>query len=111
MWKRFKNWLIKRLGGYTKVEYDDWSRIPIVKPDLFSVDRCVGHTVKLHADRTVYFEDVVARGWQEVERFTCAEITRELTNAALPYITWRKLKDPADFKMRIEATLAVLDNE
>lgn len=111
MWKRFKNWLIKRLGGYTKAEYDDWSRIPIVKPDLFSVDRSVGHTVELHADRNVYFEDVVARCWQEVELLTRAEITRELTNAVLPYITWRKIKDPAAFKMRIEATLAVLDKE
>lgn len=22
MWKRFKDWLIKKLGGYTKAEYD-----------------------------------------------------------------------------------------
>lgn len=30
MLKRLKDWLIKRLGGYSKEEYNDWSRIPIV---------------------------------------------------------------------------------
>ena len=57
MWKRFKTWLIKRLGGYTKEEYDDWSRIPIPKP-LIREERF--RAVDLRAERTVYFEEVMA---------------------------------------------------
>ena len=59
MLKRLKDWLIKRLGGYTKEEYNDWSRIPIVK--LLIVEKRF-RTVDLRAERTVYLEELRVLG-------------------------------------------------
>ena len=104
MLKRLKDWLIKRLGGYTKEEYNDWSRIPIVKP-LIREERF--RAVDLRAERTVYFEDVMALGEQQTEIRTRREIVEELSHAMLPYIVWRKTQNPGVYKMRVEGLLLV----
>lgn len=104
MWKRFKTWLIKRLGGYTKEEYDDWSRIPIVKP-LIREERF--RAVDLHAARTVSYEEVMALGAQQAEIHAKTYIREALSVAMLPYISWRMTRHPTDFKMRVEGVLLV----
>lgn len=104
MLKRLKDWLIKRLGGYTKEEYNDWSRIPIVK--LLIVEKRF-RTVDLRAERTVYLEELRVLGRQEAELRTRQKIAEELAGLALPYIVWKKTQNPGVYKMRVEGLLLV----
>ena len=106
MWKRFKAWLIKRLGGYTKEEYDDWSRIPIVRPPIIQE---VHRTVDLHADRVVRYEEVVALGATQAEIHAKTYIREALSVAMLPHIKWRMTRHPNDFQMIVEGVLTVLE--
>lgn len=106
MWKRFKTWLIKRLGGYTKEEYDDWSRIPIVKPLI--VEKRFG-TVNLHAERTVYLEELRVLGQQEAELRTRQKIAKELAGLALPYIVWEQTENRMNMAIRVSGKLVVME--
>ena len=109
MLERLKNWLIKRLGGYTKEEYDDQSRFPIMKPDFRAIARTVRHTVDLRAERIVYREEFMTLGQQEAELRTRAEIARELASAAMPYIAWEQCENRLDLAVRVRGTLTVLE--
>ncbi|MBQ3557843.1 MAG: hypothetical protein IJA11_08640 [Oscillospiraceae bacterium] len=104
MLKRFKAWLIKRLGGYTQEEYDDWRRIPIQKPALQEVNRSV---ITLKAGRTVDFKEIMEYGEQQMEIVTTRGIIDELANAMLPFVFWKKTT--VDFKMRVEGVLMVVE--
>ena len=105
MWKQVKNWLIKRLGGYTKAEYE------IVRMPHTQVKE-VRRTVDLRAVRTVRFEEVKVVGQTQMEILVKKWLTQELIQSLQPYIVWRKTKYPAelDFEMQVEATLTVVDN-
>ena len=104
MLERLKNWLIKRLGGYTKEEYNDWSRIPIAEPLI--VERKF-RSIDLHSERIVHYEEVMAHGAQQIESRAKRGIIDELSHAMLPYIDWRKKQSPGDFAIRIEGVLCV----
>lgn len=107
MWKRFKNWLIKRLGGYTKAEYDDWSRFHIQR----QIVRDVRRTVDLRVAKTVRCEEFMALGKTQTELLVRRELTDALTKAAQPYIVWRQVELPTEFlEMHVEAMLTVADN-
>lgn len=104
MWERFKAWLIKRLGGYTKEEYDDWSRIPIAKT-LIVEQRF--RSVDLRADRTVTFEQVSALGAHQAEIHAKTYIREALSGAMLPYIVWRMRRHPTGHEMIVEGVITV----
>ena len=106
MLKRLKDWLIKRLGGYTKEEYNDWSRIPIVKP-LIREERF--RAVDLRAERTVYLEELRVLGQQEAELRTRQKIAEELAGLALPYIVWEQTENRMNMAIRVSGKLVVME--
>lgn len=105
MWKRFKAWLIKRLGGYTKEEYDDWSRIPIVRP---AIVREVHRTAELRAAQIIGMEDLAA--YRDLVDLRARErIVSELTTGMIPYIAWKSSENRQDFTVTLEGVLVVLE--
>lgn len=105
MWKRFKDWLIKHLGGYTKEEYNDWSRIPIVKPPIV---REVHRTAELHAAQIIGMKDLAAHR-DLVELLARERIVSELTTGMIPYIAWKSSENRQDFTVTLEGVLVVLE--
>ena len=106
MWKSFKNWLIKRLGGYTKSEFK------ILMMPHAQVKEAHRTVVDLRAVRNVSFEEVKAVGQAQIEVLAKKYLVQELIQSALPYIAWRKNQCPGvhGFEMQVEATLTVVDN-
>ena len=105
MLKRLKDWLIKRLGGYTKEEYDDWSRIPIVKPPII---REVHRTTELHAAQIINMEELAA--YRDVVDLRARErIVSKLTTDMIPYIAWKSSENRRDFTVTLEGVLVVLE--
>lgn len=104
--KRLKDWLIKRLGGYTKEEYNDWSRIPVAKPLI--VEKRFG-TVDLRAECIVYHEELTVLGQQEAELRTRRKIAEELAGLALPYIVWEQVENRMNMAIRVSGKLVVME--
>lgn len=105
MLKRLKDWLIKRLGGYTKEEYNDWSRIPIVKPPIV---REVHRTAELHAVQIINMEELAAHR-NAVDLRARERIVSRLTNDMIPYIAWKSSENRQDFTVTLEGVLVVLE--
>ena len=106
MLKRFKNWLIKLLGGYTKAEYDTVRSIPIAEPKV--IVREVRRTVELCADRIVGLDEIATRGWSGADFFAREDIVRELARGAAPHIEWAVEENRMDMSVRIRGRLTVM---
>ena len=106
MLKRFKNWLIKFLGGYTKAEYDTVRSIPIAESKIIA--REVRRTEELRADRIVGLDEIAIRGQSGADIFAREDIVRELTRGAVPYIEWETEENRMDMSFRIRGKLTVV---
>ena len=102
--QKIKHWLVKRLGGYTREEYDDWSRIPIVKPPII---REVHRTTELRAVQKISQHEILtSQDYQIFEKVMLSKIENELKAAITPYITWNKRRE--DGNVLFSGTLTVL---
>lgn len=103
--QKLKDWLIKRLGGYTRKEYNlvyDAYQIAFRRPRR--------SPVKLRACQVVSVEEFAAvRSEQELEARVCEKIVSDLQFAALPYVRFRKTVEDRGATVRIEGTLEVLE--
>ena len=110
MLERLKNWLIKRLGGYTKEEYDDWSRVPISKP--YFREAPVPNVIKLVAVKKFSRQEMVCPAWFS-ERYTAEFekdcLVRELAGQIVPFVEFQWREDPPCLCAELRATLYVAD--
>ena len=106
MWKRICDWLIKRLGGYTKAEYDDWSRIPVAKPVI--QERC--HRVEtLRAVQTIHMNDLSTAWDIDAAGIRAKEmIVRRLGLDLTPYVQWHTSECYETMTIALEGRIAVM---
>lgn len=86
MLKKFKDWLIKKLGGFTKAEYDDWTRVPVSKFEF--IPNPMGDVVTICAEATYDLAYAPAPEWIEVT------VLGTLANKIKPYV---RMETNADF--------------
>ena len=106
--QKLKDRLIKWLGGYTREEYNDCSRIPIAKPDFRVIAR-PERLVSLSTERIVYYEEIAVLGRCEAELRTRQKIAEELTKQALPYIAWEQTENRENMAIRVRGTLHAVE--
>lgn len=85
-WIRFKNWLIKKLGGYTKAEFSDMTRVQISHTGL-ALRRDTGKIVTLSADMSIDTIHPVSREWIE------GTLLVELLEQMKPFVEWESTED------------------
>lgn len=101
-WRRIKNWCIKKLGGYTKAEYDDMSRFPverfefIPRPDSKRI-------ITLKAEASIDVIHSVPHDWVE------GKMLDELAKQMKPFVVWEFCEDYMEFKKKIRAYVKVVD--
>lgn len=101
MWQKIKNWLIKKLGGYTKAEYDDFSRCPVTRFEI--LPERPKNIVRLHAD--VWFDpfSTPPREWTE------RKLLDALATQIKPYVHWENSEDYCRMKRGVRAVVKVVD--
>lgn len=100
MLKKFKDWLIKKLGGFTKAEYDDWSRLPVSKLEF--IPEPMGDVVTLCADVTFNVAYAPPPDWIE------ATLCGALANKIKPYVRLETHDDFCRDKKTVRAYVKVV---
>lgn len=101
MWIKFKNWLIKKLGGYTKAEYDAIAHIPMPKPVIQEVRPNV-HTLR---DELTVFRETERRYRKALEK----DMVVKLAEALKPYVRFQVQNIWAQDSVKLRAEVRVLD--
>jgi len=96
MLQKFKNWLIKKLGGYTKAEYD---MIPIQRMVFQPEDLNV---IALRAECTYDELRMPPQEWVE------NRLIENLAQQMKPYVTWEFCQNPMDMTRRGIAKVRVV---
>ena len=88
MFKRFKEWLIKKPGGYTKREYEIIADMPVAR---LSMEQYTTHTLK--AERAIeyeYFDDGTTKRQLKdallLDLLKVVEPFIEIETSSLPYM-------------------------
>ena len=104
-WQKFKNWLIKKLGGYTKAEYEDWSRVPIPKPVPMDIT-ARGYPRKISAAVMVpaYVVGTVGGNIKAME-----ELSRRLVQEAFSFIEFSSSDVDKNGLITVRASIRVLE--
>lgn len=106
MLKKIKNWLIHRLGGYTKFEYD------LVNHHALQIQRNI---VRPHNIEKVQVETRLGRMDLDPEYrlrtvdYVKEQLRRELLRRLEPYIEFQTCED--DFDVAIRASVSVVRRE
>lgn len=101
MWTKFKTWLIKKLGGYTKAEYDKIAHIPVHPPVLREVRSNV-HTLR---DELTVFRETERRYRKALEK----DMVVKLAEALEPYVRFQVQNIWAQDSVKLRAEVRVLD--
>ena len=111
MWKRFKTWLIKRLGGYTKEEYDKCYLSTWHKPIIPGTRKFV----TLHATHTLGMEELAAIRDEFDHRVTERRVrdilVKRLTDDMIQHIEWNVCENRRDQTMTVEGVLVVVEQQ
>ena len=104
MWKRFKTWLIKRLGGYTKEE---------VRWHLSKYERLIEKERQKVPRRIRAFHIIDASLLEayreEAELRVRKKIAEELTTAMIPFISWSTSDTSLHEGIILEGELVILE--
>lgn len=100
MWEKIKNWLIKRLGGYTKAEYDDSGRFPVTRYEVIQDQR--KDVVTLQADMWYDAFSTPPSEWTE------KQLIGELAMKIKPYVKWERSDDYCRMKKGVRAVVKVV---
>lgn len=104
MWKRLKNWLIKKLGGYTKAEYDDCSRLPVERY-VFRPAPVSRDVVTIRAEGRYNYFNKPPDDWLE------RKLAGELAAKMMECVRFECIDDPCRMETTIRATVRVVDGE
>ena len=101
IWNHIKDWLIKKLGGYTKAEYDiaAVARYEFIPPPEWN------NIIKVCAEGKYHHFDEPPREW--IESHLVEELAREIK----PYVRWETNIDYCDMMHNIRAIVKVVDND
>ena len=103
MLQRFKNWIIKKLGGYTKAEYDNYARLPI---DRFVVmPEQTRNVVTLRTEMT--YDHFASPPSEWIEDRLCGELGRQIK----PYVRLERGEDYCNMMTTIRAYVKVVDTD
>lgn len=100
MWEKVKCWLIKKLGGYTKAEYDDFSRFPGIKYEFLPPQ--TRDVVKLCAHGEFSCFDSPPPEW--IENRLMDELARQMK----PYVTLAWSEDYCKMTKCVRAVVKVV---
>lgn len=100
MWWKIKNWLIKRLGGYTKAEYDDFSRFPVTRFEV--IPERTKNIVRLQSE--AWFDSFSTPPTEWTERKLIGELAMQLK----PYVHWEQSEDYCRMKRAVRAVVKVV---
>lgn len=101
MWEKIKNWLIKWLGGYTKAEYDDFSRCPVTRFEI--IPDQPKNIVTLRAEMWFDHFSTPPTEWTE------KQLIGELAMKIKPYVHWERSEDYCRMKRAVRAVVKVVD--
>ena len=101
MLTRPKNWIIKKLGGYTKAEYDNLSRFPIRHFEFMPPQR--SNIVTLQTQGAFDKFNEPSQEWLE-NRVVC-----ELAKQLKPYVTWEYEEDCCRTNKIVRAAVKVVE--
>ena len=100
MLKKFKDWLIKKLGGYTKAEYDDFSRIPVCRYEFLPPQNNNIVTLSIEGEFS-HFDDPPTE-W--IEDMLMAELARKIK----PHVHWERGENYSTMKTWVRAIVKVV---
>ena len=107
MLEKLKNWIIKKLGGYTEGEYQSAKSFGEPLPlNPLRVERQQPVTLQV---RYSYPDDAIDR--MEALRRAEARVKLGLNDATLRYMTLRATKEDVSRTITVEGTLRVLEKE
>lgn len=98
MWAKFKNWLIKKLGGYTKWEYDDLSLV--TRYEVLSEQR--KDIVQLRAEMSYDSFRTLPKEWVE------DKLVGQLAEQMKPLVHWERSEDYCEMKIGVRAGVKVV---
>ena len=102
LWQRIKNWIIKKMGGYTKAEYDDMSRRPAER-FVFTPQPDRRGIITLRTEATLDTYMSVPHEWVE------GRMLDELAKQMKPFVVWEFSDDYMDFRKKVRASVKVVD--
>jgi len=101
MWKRLKNWLIKKLGGYTKAEVDALRYLTATYREPRVVAKS-GEIVTLRTEAWFDHFNLPPAEWAK------DKIAVSLAMKMKPYVRWEAKDDHSGMKQSIRATVRVV---
>lgn len=102
-WKRIKEWLIKKLGGYTKAEYDALAGCVRTRYEFLPPQRMDVHVIRAEGE--------YAFPYAPPAEYMKDKLLVEIAKQAEPYVNWETSESYLDFldhKKTIRASLRVL---
>ena len=100
--QKIKNWLIKKLGGHTKAEYDDTSRFPITKFEFLP-------PAERHDVITLGAEAIFDYFRSDEADYIENRLIRSLSEQMKPYVNFVREDDRMNLKSTIYAYVKVVD--
>lgn len=101
LWQRIKNWIIKKLGGYTKKEYDFR---PIERFEFIPQRLDSRNIITLRTEETLDIFRSVPHEWVE------GRMLDELAKQMKPFVVWEFNDDYMDFRKKVRASIKVVDS-
>ena len=102
MLTKLKNWLIKKLGGYTKAEFDAWTNLPVERY-VFTPAPVSRDIVAIRAEAAYALFNKPPEEWLE------RKLTGELAAKMKKYVRFESIDDPCRMETSIRATVMVVN--
>ena len=100
MWQKIKNWIIKKLGGYTKAEYENLSKRPVERFEF--IPHPASNVVLLRTEGVVDTFYAPEKEWME------DKLVHALAQELRPYVRWTTCDDYCDMKRTYRAEVKVV---